>query len=103
MAGDAELGFGVLHASAQGDRSPAGCVGEPGVAHVNQEVHACAHRIAAEYGLAQFERLGVLPRTVGRRSDEAPIKVSYTAWQGSCTLENLAEGRANLRRLRSGI
>ena len=58
--------------------------------------------IAAEYGLAQFERLGVLPRTVGRRSDEAPLKVSYTAWQGSCTLENLAEGRANLRSLRSG-
>ena len=231
MAGDAELGFGVLHAGAQGDRSPAGCIGEPGVAHVDQEVHACAHRIvwifirrqgilirmqlisrvirrhphviflprlknagaelveariilgrlnlinklsvvewdhirlsvgvlarpedlhveryvairhiqhevnqpglrlvegepepleplnhrcvsiftlrwsvgalviAAEYGLPQFERLGVLPRTVGRRSDEAPLKISYTAGPGSCTLENLAEGRANLRSLRSG-
>ena len=43
VAGDAELGFGMLHGGAQGDGSAARGVRKPGVAHVDQEVHAGAH------------------------------------------------------------
>ena len=42
VAGDAELGFGMLHGGAEGDGSSARGVGEPGVSHVDQEVHAGA-------------------------------------------------------------
>ena len=56
---------------------------------------------AAEDSLAQFERLCVLPRTVGRGSDETPLRVCDAA-EGSCSLENPGKGRANLRSLRSG-
>ena len=58
MAGDAELGFRVLHAGAQGDCAPAGCIREPGVAHVDQEVHAGAHRLVRIF----IRRHGVLIR-----------------------------------------
>src|ERR1700722_9198501 len=40
MASDAELGFGMLHGGAQGDGSPARGIRKPGVAHVDEEVHA---------------------------------------------------------------
>ena len=43
MAGDAELSLRVLHGGAQGDRAAPRRVGKPGVAHVDQEIHACAH------------------------------------------------------------
>ena len=43
MAGDAELGFRMLHGGAEGDGSSTRGVGKPGVAHVDEEVHAGAH------------------------------------------------------------
>ena len=42
VAGYAELGFRMLHGGAQGYGSAARGVGEPGVSHVDQEVHAGA-------------------------------------------------------------
>ena len=45
MARNAELGFGVLHRRAQRDCAAARRVREPRVSHVDQEIHARAHRL----------------------------------------------------------
>ena len=86
VAGDAELGFGMLHGGAEGDGSAARGVGEPGVSHVDQEVHAGADglvrvRVGRDGEVGGVELVGGMvsgyPDVVGR------------GWARGCVVRNL--------------
>ena len=64
MAGDAELRLGVLHGGAQGNGAAARSVGEPCVAHVDEEIHAGAHGLVRVLAGRHVVLIGV--QLVGR-------------------------------------